>query len=473
MKRNAFLTAALEELEKGKPVTNDEGKDVSDVATTGASKDPTTTNVEVDAGTDAVAELMEKNSELTDSKATLESETFDNDLDAIQTVSDSVNKDLDEAVAAGVALEQLAYLTELSVKTNQANAASNAGYFLALEQICARADMHNVVAALEEAAPQLEGPKAQAESIGKVAIEKSKEIIKKLIEGIKRIAGWVLNIVRTLFARSKQLADKAHALLSQIDSIDESKTIEGTAFISSLRLVEGGGDPNKQFTEYGQMATKTLYGFFGNSFGHSIINALDELKSADAEEGSRSRVTAKLVEIIKVLMSMIYPENGTTADIPGSLPNAVSERDVTVAKSAPCVGGLQLYVAATLEASDTGAGWMCKSGPAKEQPKIESPDSIPVVKKQLARDFIGLIQHWMRDQQTIERNFRGLQTINFSSKFNPTAQVLQQFLSVMTALATGCMPYLMRLNVQNSANFIAYVEKSIAVSKAGSSAEKK
>jgi hypothetical protein len=471
MKRNAFLIAALEELSKDTPVTNDEGKDVSDVATTGASKDPTTTNVEVDAGTDAVAELMEKNSELADSKATLESETFDNDLDAIQTVSDSVNKDLDEAVAAGVALEQLAYLTELSIKTNQANTASNAGYFFALEQICARVDMHNVVAALEEAVPQLEGPKAQAESIGKVALEKSKEIIKKLIEGIKRIAGWVLNIVRTLFARAKQLADKAHALLGQIDAIDESKTIEGTAFISSLRLVEGG-DPNKQFTEYGQMATKTLYGFFGNSFGHSIINALDELKSADVEEGSRSRVTAKLVDIIKVLMSLIYPENGTLADVPGSLPSSVNERDVTVAKSVPCIGGLQLYVAATLDATDTGAGWMCKSGPAKEQPKIDVPESIPVVKKQLARDFIGLIQHWMRDQQTIEKNFRGLQTINFSSKFNPTAQVLQQFLSVMTALATGCLPYLMRLNVQNSANFIAYVEKSIAVSK-GTSAEKK
>lgn len=450
IKRNAFLTAALEHLQQGTGVQ--------------LAAQPPVTETNVDTTTDAVAELMEKNTQLAESNATLESETFDNDVDTIQSTSDSVSEDLEEAVQVGVALEGLARIIDLSIKSGQVNQATNASWAHALENYSAFAGLKNPMPALESAVTTTSSPAEQAETIGEAAKSKAAEIGKKLMEGLRRLAGWVLNVIRSLFSRIEGLSKKAKELGGKINEIDSSKTIEAEAFISSLRLVKNGGDPNKQFKEYGEFATKAMYGFFNNSFNKTFM---DSLKDASAKHGddAMSRVTAKTIEIIKVMMGALYPENGNLKDVSGSIPNTVSDREVTVALTKPCIGGLQLYVAATLE-NEGDDGWFCKSGISKNQPEIDHPQSIPVVDSHLAQDYIGLIQTWMRDQRVLESNIKVLQATNFVHNLTGSSDSLQRFLSAMTAILTGCMPQLLRLNIQNSANFLAYVERSIAVSKA-------
>lgn len=458
-KRNQFLIGALEEM--------------SQTAGVQTAPQPAFTQTNVDDDTDAVAVLMEKNNELENSNATLEGENFDNDVTTIQTTSDSVGKDLDEAVQAGVALEQLAYIIDLAIRNDQVTPAANAGFAHALEQYSAFGGLKNPMPALEAEALQLDGPKDQAGSIGNAVKTKAMEIGKKLLEGLKRLMGWAWNLVRSMFARTEALSKKAKELIGQLDSIDESKTIDAGPFIASLRLVEGGGDPNKQFKEYGEMSAKAVYGFFNNSFTNAYESAINELQNSGAQaESDRPKVTLKLIEIIKTLMSALYPENGNAGDI-GGVPEKISDRDLTVALTKPCIGGLQLAVAATLDNQGTKENWFCKSGPAKNQPAIDTPTSIPVVDKRMARDYLGLIQQWMRDQKTLEGNVRIYQSVAFTGKFIYSSQVLHQFLSVITAIMTGCLPYMLRLNIQNSANFIAYVERSIAVSKSSATPEKK
>lgn len=460
MKINKFLTGALEELQQ-------------QTAGVQQAPQPAIAETDVNDDTDAVAALMEKNSELQDTNATLESESFDNDVSTIETNSDSVNKDLSEAVKAGAALEGLVHIIDLAIRNNQVTMAANAGFAHALEQYSEFGGVSSPMAALEAEALQLEGPADQAKSIGDAAKDKAAEIGKRLLDGLKRLMGWAWNLVRSLFARTEALSKRAKELVGQLDSIDESKTIDAGPFIASLRLVEGGGDPNKQFKEYGEMSAKAVYGFFNNSFTNAYDSAINELKNSTVHpDMHRPKVTLKLIEIIKALMGALYPENGTASDI-GGVPEKISDRDLTVALTKPCIGGLQLALAATLDNEGTKEGWFCKSGPAKNQPAIDAPASIPVVDKRMARDYLGLIQHWMKDQKILEDNVKVYQSVAFTGKFVYSSAVLNQFLSVITAIMTGCLPYMLRLNIQNSANFIAYVERSIAVSKSNAAPEKK
>lgn len=463
MKRSKFITAALESLQSDTTVP------VSNTSYT----PPKISETLVDSSVDAVAELMEKNSELEDKNASLETESFDNDLSAAETVSDSVSEDLDEAVAAGAALEELAYVVNMAVKTGQANRAAVAGYALALEQMSIRAGLTSPMAALESDALQLEGPEGQAKTIAETASSKAKEIGRKLIEGIKKIIGYLLNVIRSLFAHAPAVAKRARALVDQLDSIDKSKTIDSTVFISSMRLVEGGGDPSKQFEDYGHLATKTLYGFIDNTFGQRLSTALDDILNAKVTtEQAQQKVTERLTEMSKLLMSHIFTENGNGADISARIPEGVTEQQLTVSKTQPSIGGLQLALAVTLEAKGK-EGWFFHAGPSKTQPKIETPDSIPVVDKIMAKQYLGLIQKWMKDHNDFHRVFSDILRKNFVYGYATNLNDINRFMNVLTAIATGTMPYLLRLNMQNSTKFLAYVEKSISVSKGAAESEDK
>ena len=177
-KRNSFITHALEELQS---------EAVAGSETPAASAAPATSETNMDTTGDAVAELMEKNTDLSNDNAELQSESFDNDVDAIETTSDSVSEDLTEAVQATVALENLADLCYLTLKSGQANAAAVAGLAFGLEQITNSLNMPSSVAALESETLSLDGPKEQVAAIGKAAEEKSESIFKRIIESIKRI----------------------------------------------------------------------------------------------------------------------------------------------------------------------------------------------------------------------------------------------------------------------------------------------
>ena len=468
-KHSRFIASALEELSQEAGVTS-----VATPAVQNSEAGDSTTQVNIDTSKDAVAELMEKNSELLDTNATLESESFDNDLDAIETSSDTVQSDLDEAVSAGIALEQLCEIIDASVRTGQANPTSIAGFAMALEQISHRAKLTNPIPALEAETLLLEGPGDKAKSIGAAAAEKAGEIAKRLIDGIKRIIGWFMNMIRTFMSSSKAIGERARKVRALVDSIDEGKTITSQPFIASLRLVEGGADAPKQFEEYGHMATKALYGFFNHSFVDGLSKAMAEFNMTSEEEraGMEGAVRGKLSDILKVLMSTVYPENGSGADVAGAIPAGVGEDRLTVGKTTPCVGGIQLYLAATI-GGNSGAvkvaggaeepSMFVRSGLAKEQPKIAAPESIPCVPRNLAKQMLTSIEGWVRDQKELEKVFGHIQSYKPSQELSwPVANM---YLSVLTALASGCVPHLLRLNMKNAASFIAYVEKSAAVSK--------
>ena len=495
MKRNAFLTAALEELNKEValgdqpatavvPATTTAPQGGDTVAATSSESAPVT-EINVDQSVDAVAALMEKNASLQDQNASLEEENFDSDLDILDSASDSAQSDLAECVSACEALEELAHIANLTAKSGQANAANVASLAFGLEQICLRVPgLGNPVAALEDNAVSLyhpttgtnkeatseEAATAQADAIGKTAMEKAKQIGEKLMDGIKRIVGWILNILRQFFTRLDGLSDRIKKCAAEYNQIDESKTIDSKQFIASLRLVEGGGDPSKQFEAYASMATKTMFGFFSDTFVSRMVDAFNAIKDNESEEEHAAGMK-ELDEVLRVALSTIYTEDGTTKDVP-SFPSDANAQDWTVGKTVPCVGGVQLYLAASLEGN---SGLRCKSGLAATQPKIDMPDTIPVVDKNFADKMFGVITKWLHAHRQLEQKFGLLQGLKFVSGFTGKenkAKAVSQYLSVLAAVATGAMPHLLRLNMQNSVNFISYVEKSIAVSKAAT-AEKK
>ena len=489
MKRNAFLTAALEELNKEValgdqpatavvPATTTAPQGGDTVAATSSESAPVT-EINVDQSVDAVAALMEKNASLQDQNASLEEENFDSDLDILDSASDSAQSDLVECVSACEALQELAHIANLTVKSGQANAANVASLAFGLEQICLRVPgLGNPIAALEDSAVALyhptsgshkeatseEAATAQADAIGKTAMEKAKAIGEKLMDGIKRIVGWILNILRQFFTRLDGLSARIQKCAAEYNQIDESKTIDSKPFIASLRLVEGGGDPSKQFETYAAMATKTLFGFFSDTFVGRMMEAFEAIKKEESDE-ERIAGMKELEEVIRTALSTIYTVDGNVKDVP-SFPSDANAKDWTVGLTTPCVGGVQLYLAASLE----GEGDLrCKSGLSASQPKIDMPDSIPVVDKQFADKMFGVITKWLHANKQLEQKLallHGLKFIsNFTGKQNQTKAV-SQYLSVLAAMATGAMPHLLRMNMQNSVNFISYVEKSIAVSKA-------
>lgn len=488
MKRNAFIDAALEELKQEvalgeQPTTTVSTTEVTPVASADAAIP--VTEVNIDQSVDAVAALMAKNASLQDQNASLEEESFDSDLDILDSASDSAQNDLAEAVSACEALQELAYIADLSTKSGQANATSVASLAFGLEQICLRVGLESPVAGLEDNAIALYHPKsgtdkeatsekaatAQADAIGKSAMEKAKEIMKKLAEGIKRIVGWVLNILRQFFTRIGGLPDRIQKAAAEYDQIDESKTIDSGPFIASLRLVEGGGDVNKQFETYAHLTTKTLFGFLSDKFVNHMKEALKHLKDEETDE-AKSAGREQLVEVLRSALTLIYTEDATSADMSGGIAAGVTENNITFGKTPPCIGGVQLYLAAALDDPNI---WYCRSGLVKNPPKIDAPASIPVVNKQLADQMFGAITKWLRAQRDLEKNLTVLQAIEIGhwlSSDNNKTKAISNYLSTLASIATGAMPHLLRMNIQNSVNFVSYVEKSIAVSKAAI-AEKK
>lgn len=469
---NRFIQAALEELQQEANVGSqtDAGNSPSGVVAENAPAAAATavTETNIDSNTDAVAELMEKNSELQTENTELQEESFDNDVDAIAASSDSVTDDLEETVQAGAALEELAHIANMTAKSGQANQASVAGLYMALEAISRNAGLKSSGPALEALA--LDGPQGQAESIGKEAMGKAKELGKRLIASIKRIIGWVIGIVRQLLTRSAKLAERANAaleLISEGNALDRTKSIDASPFITSLRLVEGGGDANQQFKAYGALASKTLFGFFNDSF----VSKLNATFESSIRGGSQQPGAKELNEILKLLMGTVFTENGNSGD--SGAPESVSDRDLTVGKTVPCVGGSQLYLAATLDLKPSDTAYY-HIGLVKNQPKFDTPKTIPVVDRALAEDMLPLIRLWMGEQKNLENRLKKLE--NMGKDFEPepgtTIPAVQQFLSVLTTLATSCIPQFLRLNIQNSTNFIAYVEKSVSVSKAAAPEKK-
>lgn len=487
MKRNPFITAALEELSQ----EADEGAEKKPVVVAApatsapndtASKDgvgeapqPALTELNLDQAQDAVAALMEKNSALEDAVAELQEQNFDNDLDALDTSSDSVHEDLEEAVAAGAALEELAHLASMTAKSGMANKASVASLAFALEQISERAGVSGT-AALEDSniamynGSSADGAKAQAEGVAKAASDQAQGIYQKLVAGIQRIIGWIMNVVRQVFSRYTSLTGRIAACSKELDSIDEDKTIDSKPFISSLRLVKGAGDPDKQFKDYAQLASKTLFGFFNNSFATRVVASINHLKEEESDDVKNAGMQ-ELTNVLRAAMSVIYTEHGNGAD--AGVPKDIAEKDLTVGLTPPTVGGGQLYLAATL---DGGEKWYCRGGVAKKQPEFDMPDSIPVVNKATADHMFGIITKWIlaeRELQHVLGILRGSKIVSsVTGVIGVKGETVHRYLSTLSALATGVMPHLLRLNYQNSVNFITYVEKSIAVSKA-SYAEKK
>lgn len=480
MKRNHFITTALEELNQ-EVSTGEKSPDTPVVVETetALSKDPEekpstpVTEVNLDQTMDVVAELMEKNTAMEDEIAELSTDSFDNDIDAIQTTSDTFTQDLEEAVQAGVALEELAHLAHMTARSGQANTASVASLAFAFEQITLNAGINNAMPALESEVTKYEAPKAQAEAVAKAAEEKSKSIFQKLIDGIKRIIGWLMNVIRQMFSQFSALGKRMQAAAAQLDSIDESQTINSIPFITSLRLVEGAGDPNKQFEEYAKLATKTLYGFFNESFSRNMLAALDAVQKEEETEEISLAGSQQLQQVLKTMMSVIFTEHANSNEVSGKIPEKVSDKDLTIGKTAPCVGGLQMFLAATLEFRDD-SDWFCSTGHVKNPNAFEKAESIPVVKKDTADQIFAIITKWIQSERDLNRNLTKLNVTrtvnNFAGKANK-AKMVSFYLNVLTTIATGVIPQFLRMNIQNSINFVTYVEKSIAVSKASYAAK--
>lgn len=477
---NFFITAAMEDLAEdltGAPpagAQTTDGVSSSDVSQSQQAASQTAnqvTQTDIDSSVDAVAMLMEQNTQLATENDELSEQTFDNDTDAIEISSDSANKDLEEAVQAGIALENLSYIADLAVKTKTANQATVAALALGLESICYSADIKSPVAALEDDTLRLAGPAAQTNAIGETAKSKSKEIVAKLVAGVKRIIGWIIGVIRNVAANTGKIAKKAGALKAQLEKIDESAVINNGPFIASLRLVEGGGDANKQFEEYVKLASKTLYGFFNDSFVSNMKTTVDEIVRSNFERSvqvtfkpSPATLLGKRAgEITRMMLSTIFTEHGTGADVP-NVPANVPEKELTVGLTPEVIGGNRLFLATTVNSQDSATPFVFRAGLAKNQPKFETPENIPVVKKAGARAVLQIIERWMGDQEALEARLKKIESLPTSGENHLDIAIVGAYLQLLSGIATSIIPHFLRLNVQNAARYVAYVDRSIAAS---------
>ncbi|BAW19211.1 hypothetical protein [Ralstonia phage RP31] len=432
MKRNLYISAALEGLETG--------------AVTETSITPQ----------DSVAELQQQNATMDAENAELRDECFENDTDAIAEAGDEMQGDLAEANKAVAALEELAHICEMTVKSGQANKASVASLAFGLEQICARAKIPNPVSALEDGAADASAAE-QTEAVGDAAKSKSKEILARLAAAAKRIVAWIVGLIRKILSRSMNVAEEAKKLIPQVGSINSGLVIEDEKFIKSLRLVADRGDANQQFKAYGALATKTLYGFFNDAF----VSSLNELsqKGSNSDQLAIFENTAK---VLKGLQQHVFDEPGVASDL-AEKPELPEGQQLRVSLTEPMIGGVRLYLAYSAPISEKS---YLKAGLSPKQPEIVDDDTIVVADPHLAKNMLDLIVRWADDQKALEDRLQKIEGFAKVAEGEAASKYAAVYLKVLTTVATAVIPQLLRLNLQNSTNYVRYVQKSIAVSKA-------
>lgn len=445
--QNSFIRSALEELD-------------AEVNAGGAGGG--VTEVVVDNSTDAVAELMEKNATLESSNAELEEKEFDNDVSAIAGASDSTHADLDEAVNAGAALEELAMLCDLTIRGKFTNKATVASQAMMFGQITSTLKIPNQMPALEALAIGHDNKEPtteeQTKSIGSKAADMAKSIGKKLADGIKRIIGWLIGVLRNLMASSKKIEERAEAVMKLVETIDVSKKITAGPFIASLRLVEGGGDANDQFAEYFKLADVALNGFFNESFAKHMLAANFKV------EGTEDSVRNALGKVVQSANDTMFTVHGDASDVSTEIPEGISDQELSVSLTKPCVGGLQLFLASTHSDSKK---FYCRAGVAKKELKFASPSEIPVAEKATARLCLKSAVKLLKTHKELEDNLDDIvrRSENHWHVGPGSTALMGDYLTTLAAFATSVAPQLLRLNMKNSSALVAYVEKSITVSK--------
>lgn len=461
MKRNSFLTRALEELQQATSEGPVAGQDVGQVAVQDTPDNPNApstgpvSETNIDSTTDAVAELMEQNTQLATENSELQQEVFDNDVEIIDSISDSARTDLEEAVSAGAALEQLAYMCRLTVSSGQANTATAASLAFALEQATLRAGLASPMAALEDSTAADATPEQQTEEIGAVAKSKAAEVWQRVVASIKRIIAWLVNAMASLFDRMRPVAEKAKALEGQLEQLDKSAKIQNEAFIASLRLLDG--DANKQFAQYAKSVDETLYGFFNGDF----VRTMNEVAHRTNEETIQT--LAKLFKVVGAVHTGIFPVSVEPELVIGKLPAVPAGSEIVAGKTEPMVGGVQLFLAYS---KPFGEGAFVQAGVVKTEPKLFTGNEIPAVDKDLASAVLKQIQQWHKDQKELAAILKEIDGFGKMGSEPGTVKAAQVYLKTVAAIATSIIPQLARLNTQNSANFVRYVEKSIQASKA-------
>ncbi len=461
MKRNSFLTNALEELRQEAGEAMEPGQDVSAVAIAEepngqgelrANSGPVT-KTNVDSTTDAVAELMEKNVELATENAELQQEVFDNDVEIVDSISDSASQDLEEAVAAGVALEQLAHICDLTVRRGEANVASVASLAFGLEQASLRACLSNPIAALESDVASDATPEQQTEAIGEAAKGKAAEVWRRIAEGVQRVISWITNAIQSIYQRFSPVAKRAEQLLGLTAQIDDNAVIEDAPFIESLRLVEHGGDANKQFKDYADLVDATLYDFFNDSFVAELN------KTAQSRESDFMQNLVGLGRVLKAMDAKIFTQRVTPDEVyDGELP---PNRRIEAGKTAPVIGGLQLYCVWSAQFDEN---MLVKAGVVKTPVKLVTPPSIPGANKVLAADLLKRVAAWHKDQGELAARLKKIQGFGKFAEGSVAPKQATVYLRAVTAIATSIIPQLIRMNTQNASNYVRFVEKTLRAS---------
>lgn len=468
MKRNAFIIAALEQLTEAQPEGFQPGQDVSQVAIAekpdgpgvGQAAQPPVTETNIDSTTDAVAELMERNTQLATENAELQAEVFDNDADIIAEASDSVQEDLAEAVAVGAALEQLAHLCDLTVKSGQANQASVAGLAFGLEQITDRIGMRSPIAALEAEGDTT--PEGQATSIGQKAKDLGANLLQRLVEGVKRVIAWIKEFFKRIMVRTKKVAEEAKALSASLGNLNPNVKVENQGLITRMRLVQNGGSPVDQLDAYTKLAGPALFDFFGKTFEERVRDIHNQM--ARNKGGTGDLTFNEIKNLATSAQKAIFPERGEKADATSGLSEGAG-----VWLTPECVGGTRLYMA--YDPADKGMFF--KTGKAMKESPVQTEGPLPGLNKEDAKRILAIIDHWMDHHRELEKRISRIEYLGKGPtvrEWHGEVQYVSSFLKIFAGLGTGTMGGLVTLNLNNCLNYMDYVKECIRLSGAPAAA---
>lgn len=291
MKSNRILKTALEELAVS---VAQQSEAPSDGEQQMAPTDMPPTGVQVPVPTEREQELEGEVIALNDELDTVEMQT-------ISTNSDSVSKDLTEAVQAAEALESLALNSYAVASAGKASHVSNGFLLMAVNGRLESARYPKLGAALESALVTAD-PNDAARSIGDRAKEIAMRMYRSILEFFKKIGAWFSNTLGKLLDRFGTLATRAEALNKPevLEKFKGKTVIDNEGLIASLGMVNNNG-----LNDY-----INFFKYYGVALAALSSNGVTDAVKRVATSSNKQEMDQTIVAFTGVLTREMFPEGG-------------------------------------------------------------------------------------------------------------------------------------------------------------------
>lgn len=440
MKTNAFIAAALEEIEQ----------------------EVSTTQV---VPVDAVAELAKTNLDLAAENSWLEEEKQQSEENEVVAAGVTVCDDLEELEITALALEELVELANLTASKGQANQASVAALAFGLEQITNSIGLKSILPALEADST----PAEQATSIGDTAKKKSQEIMKRIIEGLRYVFKIVMDFFSKIFTYNGRMVKKLESLKKSLEngsiSLDGAQSFTNDEFLESLRSPDTHDSIAKQFAVYAEFARNAIV-MFGSRDYEEVVKSIYESVNPNSSVPDEVRVgyVTELFKLVELANEHIFTEKhawGSTVEVFAS--NNPKNRN-TYTKA--MIGELCLHMEVNADTDPIIA--RVDNSRASYVFKARETGGIDPISKQeaisLLSDYIKILNKQTELDAAWSRVYKYSQGFEIKSSYT-SITFNSSLLKLYSGMSVRVLSEVLRTNMKNAQKLMAYIELSSKAAK--------